>query len=167
MGLFGTSKIKITPIEFINANLDKIFSSNFIDMETKGFAHLSIDFPFLKEINFEKYLKERQNAICALFKIAWDRNAPYVIFMKYSLVMSEDPRVKAVSSEAYSQILSRAQEAGIDTFRYFSRIFILEAIAPNNNMKNEDYLKIVEMFIMDYTSLYISFETLVKQYKFI
>jgi hypothetical protein len=38
MGLFGSSKIKITPNDFVKTQLDKIFSANFIDAEKKGFA---------------------------------------------------------------------------------------------------------------------------------
>lgn len=41
MGLFGSSKIKITPNDFIKTQLDKIFSAEFIDEEKKSFESLS------------------------------------------------------------------------------------------------------------------------------
>ena len=48
MGLFGPSKIRITPNDFVETQLNKLFSANFIDAEEINFANLSKEIPILK-----------------------------------------------------------------------------------------------------------------------
>ena len=167
MGLFGSSKIRIRPRDFVIAQLDKIFSSSFIDAETKGFTQLSQEIPFLKGISLEKYIIERQNVICNLFCIAWDRNIPYKLFIECSSIIPNDPRVESVNTGAYDGALSKAQEAGMSTFGYISKIFISQIVPNDISVIEVDYKKIYEIYGTDFTELYISFESLIKQYKFI
>jgi len=167
MGLFWPSKIKITPNDFVKAQLDKIFSANFIDAEKKGFASLSEEIPFLQRVGLDKYLRERQNVIYNLFQISWDRTIPYAIFIEYASIMSDDPRVKAINTGVYDMALSRAQEAGMNTFGFISRVFITQIIPQDVDISDADYSKLYEIYGTDFTSLYISFEALIKQYKFI
>jgi hypothetical protein len=167
MGLFGPSKIKITPHEFVKTQLDKIFSSNFIDAETKGFERLSKETSILQRVNFDKYLRERQNVVYNLFQIARDRTIPNTIFMEYASIMLDDPRVKAINTGVYGMALSRAQEAGMDTFGFISRVFITQIIPQGVDINDAAYRKLYEIYGTDFTSLYISFEALIKQYKFI
>jgi hypothetical protein len=167
MGLFGPSKIKITPTDFVKTQLNKIFSSNFIDAETKGFASLSKETSIFQRVNLDKYLRERQNVIYNLFQIAWDQTIPYAIFIEYASIMSDDPRVKAINTGVYDRALSMAQEAGMDTFGFISRLFITQIIPQDVDISDADYSKLYEIYGTDFTSLYISFEALIKQYKFI
>jgi len=167
MGLFWPSKIKITPTDFVNTQLDKIFSSNFIDTETKGFARLSKEISILEGVNLDKYLMERQNVIYNLFQIAWDRTIPYAIFIEYASIMTDDPRAKAINTGVYDRALSRAKEAGMDTFGFVSRVFITQIIPQSVDINDTDYKKLYEIYGTDFTSLYISFEALIKQYKFV
>ncbi len=104
MGLFGPSKIKITPNDFVKTQLNKIFSANFIDAEEKSFANLSKEISSLKMVSLDKYLKERQNVIYNLLQLSWDRTIPYDIFIEYSSIMRDDPRGKAVNSGGYDML---------------------------------------------------------------
>jgi hypothetical protein len=167
MGLFGPSKIKVTPNAFVKVQLDKIFSSNFINAETKGFALLSKEISILQQVSLDKYIKERQNVIYNLFQIAWDRTIPYAIFIEHASIMSDDPRVKAINTGVYDRSLSMAQEVGMDTFGFISRVFITQIISHDVAINDADYSKLYEIYGTDFTSLYISFENLIKQYKFI
>lgn len=167
MGLFGPSKIKITPNAFVKAQLYQIFSANFIEAETKGFGRLSKEISILQSVSLDKYLKERQNVIYNLFQIAWDRTIPSAIFMEYATIMSDDPRVKAIDTGAYDRSLSMAQEAGMDTFGFISRVFIAQIIPQDAAISEADYSKLYEIYGADFTKHYISFEALIKQYKFI
>ncbi len=167
MGLFGPSKIKITPNDFAKTQLDKIFSANFIDSEKKGFANLSKEVLILQRVSFDKYLKERQNVIYNLLQLAWDRTTLYDIFIEYSSIMLDDPRVKALNSGVYDMCLSKAQQAGMDTFGFISRVFITQIIPHDVEINNADYSKLYAIYGTEFTSLYISFKGLIKQYKFI
>ena len=167
MGLFGSSKTLITPESFVNTQLERIFSSNFISAETQGFTSLSLEFPFLKKINFDIYLKERQNVISNLFRIAWDRTIPYEIFISSAHLIPDDPRFSKVSSGSYDGVLSKAQEAGLSTFGYITKVFLSRIISDNNSLSQIEYEKIYKIYGVDYTKLYISFESLIKQYKFV
>jgi hypothetical protein len=167
MGLFGPSKIKITPTDFVKIQLDKIFSSNFIDAETKFFASLSKEYSIFQRVSLDEYLRERQNVIYNLFQIAWDRTIPYAIFKEYSFIISDDPRVKAINTGIYDRALSRAQDAGMDTLGFISRVFITQIIPRDVAVSDADYSKLYKIYGTDFTSLYISFEALIKQYKFI
>jgi len=161
------TRIKITPDDFVKAQLAEIFSSKFIDAETKGFASLSQEIPIFQRVNLDKYLRERQNAICNLFQIAWDRNTPHAIFIEHYSIMSDDPRVKAINTEVYDRALSRAQEAGMDTFGFISRVFIGQIIPQDIAISEADYSKLYEIYGTDFTSLYISFEASIRQYRFV
>lgn len=167
MGLFGPSKIKITPNGFVKTQLDKIFSSSFIDAEKKSFASLSKEILILQRVSLDKYLRERQNVIYNLFQIAWDRTIPHAIFIEYSSIMSDDPRVKAIDSGVYDRSLSRAQQAGMDTFGFISTVFVAQIIPQDVNINDAGSMKLIEIYKADFTNLYVSFEAFIKQYKFI
>lgn len=167
MGLFGPSKIRITPNEFVKTQLNKIFSTNFIDAEEKDFANLSKEISIFKIVSLDKYLKERQNVIYNLLQLSWDRTVPYDIFIEYSFIMLDDPRVKAVNSGVYDMCLSKAEQAGMDTFGYISMVFITQIIPQDVEINDIDYSKIYQIYGTDFNSLYISFEALIKGYKFI
>ena len=167
MGLFGPSKIRITPIDFVKTQLNKIFSANFINAEEKGFANLSKEISIFKMVSLDKYLKERQNVICNLLQLSWDRTVPYDIFIEYSFIMLDEPKVKAVNSGVYDMCLSKAEQAGMDTFGYISMVFITQIIPQDVEINDIDYSKLYQIYGTDFTSLYISFEALIKGYKFI
>ena len=167
MVLFGSSKTLITPESFVNTQLGRIFSSDFISSETIGFASLSLEFPFLNKINFNIYLKERQNVILNLFRIAWDRTIPYEIFISSAHLITDDERYIEVSLGSYDEALSKAQNAGISTFGYITKVFIARIISDNNSLSQIEYEKIYKIYGVDYTKLYMSFESLIKQYKFV
>lgn len=63
--------------------------------------------------------------------------------------------------------LSKAQEARMDTFGYIARVFITQIIPQDVDISDADYSKLYEIYGTDFTGLYISFEALIKQYKFI
>jgi len=167
MGLFGPSKIKTTPKDFVKTQLDKIFSANFIDAEQKGFTNPSKEIRILQMVSADKYLKERQNVIYNLFQIAWDRTTPHAVFIEHSSIMLDDPRVKAINSGAYDMCLSKAQQAGMDTFGFISRVFIAQIIPQSVRINDADYSKLYEVYGTDFTRLYIFFEALIKRHKFI
>lgn len=167
MGLFGTSKTLITPESFVDTQLERIFSQDFISAETQGFTSLSLEFPFLKTIDIDFYLEERQNIISNLFRIAWDRTIPYEIFIRSAHLIPVDPRFSKVSTGSYDGALSKAQEAGLSTFGYITKVFLARILSDNNSLSELDFAKINEIYDMDYKKLYISFESLIKQYKFV
>jgi hypothetical protein len=167
MGLFGPSKIKTTPKDFVKTQLDKIFSADFTDAEQKGLANLSKDITILQSVNPDKYLRERQNVVYNLFQIAWDRNTSHAIFIEYSSIMLDDPRIKAINSGVYDMCLSNAQQAGMDTFGFISRVFIAQIIPQGVDINDSDYSKLHEIYGTDFTSLYMSCEALIKQHRFL
>lgn len=166
MGLFGPSKIKITPAAFVKNQLDEIFSPNFVDAETKGFARMSKEISILQRVSPDKYLKERQNVIYNLLQLAWDRTIPYAIFIEYATIMTDDVRVKLINTGVYDRVLSRAQEAGMDTFGFISRVFLAQIIPQDAAISDADYSKLYEIYGTDFTRHYMSFEALIKQHKF-
>ncbi|MBU4234172.1 MAG: hypothetical protein L6277_17535 [Desulfobacterales bacterium] len=167
MGLLGPSKVKIRPNDFVKNQLNKIFSTNFIDAEEKGFANLSKEISMFKMVSLDKYLKERQNVICNLLQLAWDRTVPYDIFIEYSGIMLDDPRVRAVYSGAYDMCLSKAEKAGMDTFGYISMVFLTQIIPQDVEINDIDHAKLYQIYGTEFTSLYISLEALIKGHKFI
>ena len=167
MGLFGPSKVKIMPNDFVKNQLNKIFSTNFIDTEEKGFANLSKEISIFKMVSLDKYLKERQNVICNLLQLSWDRTVPYDGFIQYGSIMLNDPRVKAVNSGVYDMCLSNAEQAGMDTFGYISMVFITQIIPQDVEINDIDYSKLYQLYGTEFTGLYISFEALIKGHKFI
>jgi hypothetical protein len=167
MGLFGPSKIKVTPNDFVKNQLNKIFSANFIDAEKQSFADLSKEISIFKMVNLDNYLKERQNVIYNLLQLAWDRTIPYDIFIEYASIMLDDPRVKAVNSGVYDMCLSKAEQAGMDTFGFISMVFITQIIPQDVEINDTDYSKLYRIYGTDFTSLYLSFEALIKRHNFI
>ena len=167
MGLFGPSKVKITPNDFAENQLNKIFSINFVEAEEKSFANLSQEISIFKMIRLDKHLKERQNVIYNLLQLAWDRTVPYDIFIEYSSIMLDDPRVRAVYSGAYDMCLSKAEQAAMDTFGYISMVFLTQIIPQDVEINDIDYSKLYQIYGTEFTSLYISFEALIKGHKFI
>ena len=165
MGLFGPSKIKITPHAFVKTQLDIIFSPIFIDTEKKNFARLSKEILFLQRVSVDKYIREFQNVTYNLFQIAWDRTIPYDVFIKYGLIMFNDPRIKAVNNGAYDMALSKAQEAGLDTFGYISAVFLAQLTQYED--AGAENIKLVKFYKDSFSSSYMGFESLIKQYKFI
>jgi len=166
MGLFGPSKIKTTPHEFVKTQLDNIFSADFVDGEQRGFANLSREIPILQKVSPDKYLRERQNIICCLFQFAWDRTIPYDVFVKYPYLMLDDPRVKEVSSGVYEGCLSGAHEAGTDTFGFVCRLFIRQIVPEGVAINESDYSQLYELYGKNFTDLYGFFEALIKQHRF-
>jgi hypothetical protein len=169
MGLFGPSKIKITPNNFVNTQLDKLFSDNFIDAEKKSFVNLSKEMSILQSVPVDKYVKERQRVFYNLFRLAWDRTTPHSVFIEYSFVfvMLADPRVEAIDSGLYGMGISRAQKAGMDTFEFISRLFIGQIIPSDAHISDADYSQLCEIYKTDFSRLYKSFQALIKQHKFI
>lgn len=167
MGLFGPSKIKVTPTAFVKTQLDNIFSTNFVAAEKKGFTRLSEEIAMLQRVRLEKYIKERQNVIYNLFQIAWDRTIPEDIFIEYATIMLDDPRVKEVNTGVYDRALSRAQEAGMDTFGFISRGFLAQIIPDAAAINDAAYPRLYEIYGTDFTKHYMSFEALIKQHKFV
>ena len=81
--------------------------------------------------------------------------------------MLDDPRVKAINSGVYDMCLSKAEQTGMDTFGYISMVFITQIIIQDVEINDMDYSKLYQIFGTDFTSLYISFEALIKGHKFI
>jgi hypothetical protein len=167
MGLFGTSKTKITPHEFVKNQLDNIFSPEFIRKEKECFSNISSEINVFKNATVEKYIIERQNVIYNLFQLAWDRTVPYAIFIEYSSIMLNDPRVKHVNSGVYDRCLSRAQDAGMDTFGFISRLFLAQIIPSHTDINATDYDKLFVTFGTDFTNCFIHYESLIKKHKFV
>jgi hypothetical protein len=167
MGLFGPPKIKITPHDFVKAELDRIFSPQFADAETNEFARHSRDNSILRAVSSDMYLRERHNVIVHLFQIAWDRTIPYPIFIEYASIIHDDPRVKAIETGAYDSALSRAQEAGMDTFGYISSVFLGQILPKGVDTQQPDFKTLYVIFGTDFTSRYISYEALIKRHKLV
>jgi hypothetical protein len=167
MGLFGPPKIKIRPHDFVKAELDRIFSPQFVDTETNEFTRLSRDNPILRAVSPGTYLRERHNVIAHLFQIAWDRTIPYSIFKEYAFIIRDDPRVKAVETGAYDRALSRAQEAGMDTFGFISSVFLGRILPPDVDQQHSDFKALYVIFGADFTGRYISYEALIKRHRFV
>src|SRR5437870_7845637 len=102
MGLFGPSKVRITPEVFARAQLDYLFSAEFAGQQRGQFHDLARTTSLLRGANPEAYVTEKQNAVFNLLQIAWDRNISYAVFIRSSSIMRDDPRVKAVDSGVYS-----------------------------------------------------------------
>jgi hypothetical protein len=79
--------------------------------------------------------------------------------------MFNDPRVKAVNNGVYDMALSRAQQAGLDTFGYISAVFLTQLTQYED--AGAENIKLVKFYKDSFTSSYVGFEALIKQYKFI
>jgi hypothetical protein len=167
MGLFGPRQIEIAPHDFVKAELDQIFSTEFADAETDELARLSKDISILRSVSPDMYLRERRHVIVSLFQIAWDRAIPYPIFVEYASIIHDDPRVKAVDAGAYDGALSRAQEAGMDTFGFISSVFLTQILPHGGDAHQPDLKTLSVIFGTDFTSRYVSFESLIKRHRFV
>ena len=167
MGLFGPPKTKIAPSDFVKAQLDEIFSDQFTQAESNEFLCLSRENRLFRDVTFERYLRERRNVICNLFGIAWCRNISQAMFLEYSSFITDDPRVAAVHSEAYHCALSRAQQAGMDTFGYISTVFISQILPPDVDNEHPAYRPLYILYGTDFTSRFIALEALIKRHKFV
>ncbi len=167
MGLFWTSKIKITPGEFVKTQLANIFSDNFMSKEKEYYRGMVGEIPSFKNISLDKYLIERQNVILNLLQLAWDRTVPHAIFIEYSSIIFDDPRVKQLYSGVYDRCLSRAQEAGMDTFGFISRLFLSQIIPSHIDFDVADYNKLYVTFGTDFTNCFKHYESLINKYKFV
>ena len=144
-----------------------MFSPKFMDAEKNEFTRLSKETATMQSISFDQYLRERRNVIGHLFQIAWDRTIPYPMFREYASIIRDDPRVKAIDTGVYDRALSRAQEAGMDTFGFISKVFLTQILPEGINIPDADYTKLYVVYGTDFTSRYLSFEALIKQYKFV
>ena len=167
MGLFWRSKTKLSPRDFVKNQVDALFSPDFINAERNEFGRLSKENAILQRIDFNQYLRERQNVISRLFEIAWCQIIPESIFIENSQLISDDPRVKALDTGAYDRVLSRAQEAGTDTFGFISREFLTQILPGFVDPNDGDYKKLYVIFGTDFTGRYINFEALIKRHKFL
>ena len=167
MGLFGPPKIKITPRDFVKAQLDVIFSDRFTQTDSGEFARISRRIPVLREVSLDTYIRERRDAICSLFEIAWCRGLSEAMFIESSSLVTDDSRVKEIHSEAYYCALSIAQEAGMDTFGYISRVFIAQIIPHGFDTNQPDFSNLYVTYGTDFTSRFIAFEALIKRHKFV
>jgi hypothetical protein len=167
MSLFGPAKIRITPSEFATTQLDYLFSAEFLAREREQFVSLSNTVQALRGVGINTYLKEKQNVVYNLLQLAWDRTVPYSIFIEYSSIMSDDPRVKAANFGAYDRCLSRAQEAGVDTFGFIAFVFLSQVLPKDADIHDDEMSKLLLVYGTEFTSLYISYEKLVKRHKFV
>ena len=167
MGLFGPAKIRITPREFVRAQLDSLFSAAFAGQHRGQFLDLAKGVPLLRRASPEAYAKEKQNVVFNLLQLAWDRNTPYAAFIESSSIMLDDPRVKAVNSGVYDRCLSRAQEAGMDTFGFIAMVFLSQLLPEDIDKGNADFARLYEACGTEFTGLYLSYEALIKRYKFV
>ncbi len=167
MGWFWNSKTKISPIEFVNKQLDLIFSDEFKNAEKNDLNMLSKNYPMIGKVNIEEYLLERQNIIYNIVQLAWDRNTPHDIFIKYSMIMVDDPRVKRVNSGIYDRCLSNAQEAGMDTFGYLAMLFMKQILPGSNIGDGGDGNKLFDTYKNEYTLCFKHHESMVRGHKII
>lgn len=167
MGLFGPSKIRITPRDFVTTQLDSLFSAAFAGQQRGQFVDLSKSIPLLRKTSPETYVKEKQNVVFNLLQLAWDRNTPYRVFIESSCIMLDDQRVKAVNSGIYDRCLSRAQEAGMDTFGFIAMVFLSQLLPEDVDSQSSDLAKLYEVYGTEFTGLYLSYEALIKRHKFV
>jgi hypothetical protein len=144
-------KSKITPRDFVRGQLDEIFSDGFIQAETNEFTRLSNENPLLQGVSADRYLRERQNVICELFEIAWCRNISQAMFLELASLIADDPRVARITSEAYHCALSRAQQAGMDTFGYICTVFISQILPHGINIDHVGYKSLYIFYGTDFT----------------
>jgi hypothetical protein len=121
----------------------------------------------LRAVSFDRYLRERHNVIVHLFQITWDRTIPYPIFIEYASIIHDDPRVKAIETGAYDGALSRAQEAGMDTFGYISSVFLGQILPNGVDTQQPDFKTLYVIFGTDFSSRNISYEALIKRHKLV
>lgn len=167
MGFFGPAKIRTTPKEFVAAQLDSLFSPEFVRQQRSAHANLSKAITLLQKVSSDTYAIQKQYVVFNLLQLAWDRNIPYPVFIESSSIMVDDPRVKAVNTGAYDRCLSRAQEAGMDTFGFIATIFIYQLLPNDGDKQHADIRQLYEIYGTEFTGLYLSYEALVKRHKFV
>ncbi len=167
MGLFGPSKIRITPREFVATQLDSLFAAEFAGQQRGQYVDLAKGIPVLQRVKPEAYLKEKQNAVFNLLQLAWDRNTPYDVFIESASIMLDDPRVKAVNTGVYDRCLSRAQEVGMDTFGFIAMVLLSQLLPQDIDTGNAQVARLHEVYGTEFTGLYLSYEALIKRYKFV
>jgi hypothetical protein len=167
MGLFGPSKIRITPGDFVRTQLDSLFSAQFAAQQSDEFSNLSRSIHLLQKVAPETYVREKLNVVFNLLQLAWDRNTPYGVFIQSSSIMLDDPRVKGVNSGVYRRCLSRAQQAGMDTFGLIADVFISQLLPGETGSRDPDIAKLHDTYGTEFTGLYISYEALMKRCKFV
>ena len=167
MGLFWTSKIKTTPLDFVSFELDKIFSTKFDKEEADRFDNILKSLSYNPEVDRDRYMSELKNAVCNLFEVAWCRGINNDIFIKYGSLITDNPRVKAIYTEAYYMSLSRAQEAGMSTFAYVASVFLKQILISPENINKSDYDKLFISFGTYFTELFLYYENTIRKYKFI
>jgi hypothetical protein len=113
------------------------------------------------------YLRERQHVVCVLLKIAWDRNVPDAIFIQFNSIISDDPRVQTITTGIYAGALSKAQQAQLPTFVYIASVFVAQLLPQGAELPDDQIAPLLNALSEDLTGLYVSFEALIKQYKFV
>ena len=166
MGFFGPAKIRTTPKEFVTTQLDSLFSPEFVGQQRSEHANLSKGITLLQKVSPDMYVIQKQDVAFNLLQLAWDRNVPYPVFIEYSS-MFDDPRVTAVNSGVYDRCLSRAQEAGMDTFGFIATIFIYQLFPNDADKQHADIPNLYEIYGTEFTGLYLSYEAMVKRHKFV
>jgi len=59
------------------------------------------------------------------------------------------------------------RKRGMDTFGFISKVFLTQILPEGINIPDADYTKLYVVYGTDFTSRYLSFEALIKQYKFV
>ncbi len=167
MGLFGPSKIRIAPTDFVRAQLDELFSPQFLYTQRQQFITLSGSIPLLQAVSLERYVREKQVVVYRIFHLAWCRNISWDMFMEDRSDIEDDQRLAALDSGAYHTILSRAQESGMDTFGFIAMVFMSQILPQGTDTSRPDFAKLYEVYGTEFTGLYISYEALIKRHKFV
>jgi hypothetical protein len=167
MGLFGPSKIRIAPKDFVRAQLDELFSPEFISAQKEQYLTLSRSNPLLRGVSFDTFIREKQVVVYRIFHLAWCRNIPWTLFMEDRSNIEDDQRLNALDTGAYHTVLSRAQEAGMDTFGFVAMVFMSQMLPQGTDTSCPDFAKLYEVYGTEFTGLYISYEALVKRHKFV
>ena len=144
-GLFGQKKIKITAYDFINQQIDQIFSQQCQSQEFISYIEISKEIQNIKKTDFDKYLDERRFAFSTLLELAWVRNISQQIFLKYSSLVADDKRVELIHHNSYNQLLTSAKQSGYKTFDYMAGVFMTRVFNPNNNQLSQSHASILKI----------------------
>lgn len=167
VGVMWFNKTKIRPSDFVAFQLDKIFCAEFDSTEINNLKALKAK--LTTDINIDEiyYLKELRSAICNIFEVAWCRGISHNIFINYSSLIMDDPRVKQIYTEAYYMCLSRASEENMTTFAYITTVFLNQLGITKNGISEADYNELFMTFGTYFQSLYMAYEDFIKEHKFI
>jgi hypothetical protein len=161
------NKTKIKPNNFVKFQLDKIFCNEFDSTEINNLKALKAKLTSDINIDEKYYLKELRNAICNIFEVAWSRGISHDIFINYSSLIIDDPRIKQIHTEAYFMCLSRAKEKNMTTFSYITTVFLNQLGITKDSMNEVDYNKLYIAFGTYFQSLFMAYEDFIKEHKFI